>query len=173
MINETLRLATAWFQHATHGINAQLDAVPRDAGDSQPADLTVFADESQHADAALGRLPATAPALVVTCESASMIDDQVAADVGDGEVVLNIRLVVADVNAEDAKRDASYYLRALQWCVRKWVQEAPDATTRAKNSVSILSFGRMEFNSLYETVSDRVVSGGARMVCVVRDYGLT
>lgn len=173
MINETLRLASAWLQHATHGVNAQLDAVPRDAGDSQPADIAVFADESQHEDAALGRMPETVPAIVVSCESASMLNDQVAHDVGDGEVVLNLRLFVSDVDAKDAKRDAGYYLRALQWCVRKWVQEAPDATTRAKNSVAILEFGRMEFNSLYETVQDRIVAGGARMVCVVRDHGLT
>jgi hypothetical protein len=173
MINETLRLASAWLQHGTYGINAQLDAVPRDGGDAQPADITVFQDESQHTDAALGRVPETVPAIVITCESAAMLNDQVARDVGDGEVVLNLRLFLSDVDAQDAKRDASYYLRALQWCVRKWVQQAPDATTRAQNSVAILEFGRMEFNSLYETVQDRIVAGGARMVCVVRDYGLT
>lgn len=173
MINETLRLASAWLQHATHGVNAQLDVVPRDVGDSQPADLTVFQDESQSEDAALGRAPETVPALVVTVESAAMLNDEVAAEVGDGDVVLNLRLFLANVDANDAKRDASYYLRALQWCVRRWVREAPDATTRAKNSVAIVEFGRMEFNSLYETVQDRIVAGGARMVCRVRDYGLT
>lgn len=173
MINETLRLASAWLQDATYGVNAQLDAVPRDVGDAQPADLTVFADESQHEDAALGRVPETVPALVITCESAAMVNDQVAMDVGDGEVVLNLRLILSDVDAKDAKRDASYYLRALQWCLRKWVQQAPSASSRAKNSVCLVAFGRLEFNSLYETVQDRIVAGGARMVCVVRDYGLT
>jgi hypothetical protein len=39
--------------------------------------------------------------------------------------------------------------------------------------VCIVEFGRMEFNSMYENVSDRIVAGGARMVCLVRDYGLT
>lgn len=172
MINETLRLATAWLQHATHGVNAQLDALPY-GSDTQPADVAVFADESQHEDAALGRMPETTPALVVTCESASMINDEVVSDQGDGEVVLNIRLVVSDVDAKDAKRDASYYLRALQWCVRKWVLQDPNATTRKLQSIAILEFGRLEFNSLYETVSDRIVSGGARLRVVIRDVGLT
>lgn len=173
MITEVLRLTTAWLQHATHGVNAQLDAVPRDVGDAQPGDISVFADEASHEDAALGRFPTTMPAIVITCESAAVTNDQVAATLGDGEVVINIRLVLADVAAKDAKRDASYYLRALQWCVRRWIQQSPDATTRTRNSVVILEFGRLEFNSLYETVQDRVVAGGARLVCTVRDYGLT
>lgn len=173
MINEVLRLATAWAQHGTYGVNAQLAAVPRDVGDSQPAALTVFANESQHEEAALGQLPVSVPALVLTIESAAMLNDEVVHEIGDGEVVLNLRIVVADVDAKDAKRDASYYLRALQWCVRKWTLQDPGGATRAKNSVAILEFGRMDFNSLYETVHDRIVSGGARVACKVRDYGLT
>ena len=173
MINETLRLAAAWIQHATYGVNAQLDNVPRDGGDTQPADVAIVADESQHEDSALGRAPATVPAIVITIESATMIDDTVVHEVGDGEVVLNIRLFVADVDAKDAKRDASYYLRALSWCLRKWIVQDPGATTRTRNSVQVLAIGRMEFNALYETVQDRIVAGGARVTLTVRDVGLT
>jgi len=172
MIVETLRLATAWLQDATDGVNAQLDAMPRDGSDPQPADVAVFADEVTHEDAALGRAPETVPALVVTVESAGMINDEVVHEVGDGEVVLNVRLFVSDVDAKDAKRDASYYLRALSWTMRKWVAEDPGAATRTRNSVQIVAIGRMEFNALYETVQDRIVAGGARVALTVRDVGL-
>jgi len=172
MINETLRRATAWLQDATYGVNAQLAAVPRDAGDAQPANVVVFADEASHEDAALGRSPETVPAIVVTVESARMINDQVVHEVGDGEVVLNLRLYVADVDAKDAKRDASYYLRALSWCVRKWVAQSPGGSARTKNSVQIVEIGAMEFNALYESKDDRIVAGGARLALTVRDVGL-
>ena len=174
MIAEALRLTSAWLQHGTYGLNAQLAAVPRDAGDPQPANFTVFATEVDHEDAALGRLPTAAPAVVITVESANVVNDEAAHEIGDGSVVLNVRLsVTADADAKDMKRDASYSLRALMWCFRKWVVQDVNATTRKKNSVAILEIGRCEFNSLYETVDDRIVTGGARVPLTVRDVGLT
>lgn len=172
MIVSVLRLTTAWLQNATHGINAQLDALNYDGSDTQPADVVTFADEVTHEDAALGRVPEATPAVVITVERATAINDQVVADVGDGTVMLNIRVAVDDVDAKDAKRDGGYYLRALMWSLRRWVSQDPAASTRTRNDVQIVEIGEMEFNALYESKEDKVITAGARVPLTVRDVGL-
>jgi hypothetical protein len=173
VILEPLRLFSAWMQHATHGINAQLDALDYDGSDPQPADIGTFADEVSQEEVALGQIPLAVPAVVATVESATMINDQVAVEVGDGTVVLNVRIAVQDVDAREAKRDGSYYLRALAWSLRRWVRQDPGASTRARNGIQIIEIGQMEFNALFERAGDIVIIGGARVPLVVRDAGLT
>lgn len=173
MIGEVLRMTSAWLQHPTHGLNAMMALVPRESGDPLPDPVLAFLTEVDDEDGALGRY-ATTPTLhvMMTCESAQQNSDQVAVNVGDGTVVVNIRLAeAASRDAKAMKRDTTYRLRALVWSVRRWMQQPLDAS-RVRNAVAILEFGPLEFNALYETIDDTIVTGGARLVCTTRDVGL-
>ncbi|WP_291990448.1 hypothetical protein, partial [Luteitalea sp.] len=167
MLIDVLRLTTAWFQHGTHGINAQLAALDYDGSDTAPANIVTFADEVTQDEAARGQIPATVPALVTTVESLTMVNNQTATEVGDGTIVLNVRIAVSDPDAWEAKRNGAYYLRALHWSLRRWVREAPDGVNRARNQVAVLEIGAVEGNALYEQVGDVLITAGARIPLTV------
>lgn len=172
MLNECLRLASNWLQDGTNGLNAHLANVPREAGDPLPASITLFATEHQNEDAALVRLPTTTPAVVLTVESATAVRDATAHDVGDGSVTVAIRVSTSDVDALDAKRNGSYYLRALLWSLRRWITQDVNGAARKRNSLAITEIQSVEINSLFERVNDVTVIAGARVTLVVRDVGL-
>ena len=55
-MNELVRMVADWLEDGTNGVNAQLDLVPRDNGDDQPADV-VIVDETRDARPGRGRVP--------------------------------------------------------------------------------------------------------------------
>lgn len=172
MLNEALRLTSDWTQHVSQGINVHLADLPYESGDVAPADIALFAAEHNNADAALIRLPKTTPCLAMAVENSSFISNSTAHDVGDGSVTVAMRVGVSKVSPQDAKRDGSYYLRALLWCLRRWLLEDPSGANRLRNGLCITEIGPVELLSHFEQVDDVIVVAVARVTLTVRDVGL-
>lgn len=174
MLAEVLRLTTQWLAGSTYGVNAQLVAMTYDGSDTAPAPLYAVHDEVTTEDAALVRIPTTLPAALVTVDVATMQQNEAVPEVGDGSITLTIRIATEErADAATSKLEASYYLRALAWCLRAWVRADSSGTTRVRNGVQILEIGPMEFNALHERIEERLISAGARLTLVVRDVGPT
>jgi len=108
MIVEVLRMISTALTDPTTGVNAQIGAVPRDAGDDDPTlrPVTVLV-ETDDAAAVRNTLPVTCPAIVIRCEES---DDNTGAV--NAENVLEspnfpVRIYMIDDTANESKRFVS------------------------------------------------------------------
>lgn len=171
MYAEAVRLTRDALEDATIGINAMLDTLSYFAGDTAPADIATFGDEVRTERVALGEMPAPLPSLAVTVEQFRQLGDGISTDQGHGSATLLVRIAVADLDAREAKRDASYYLRAAMWSLRKFARREAGHASRAQNSVSLLVMGEIEAAPMYDPLEDARLIAALRVTWTLHDYG--
>lgn len=113
MILEVLRVVADHLADPVHGVAAQLATIPRDAGDAVPTAPTI-ADESRSLAVALGRPPATLPAITVMQDGLVDLDPRQAQRSRDGQVAIVLRYCVKEGARDDAATDALLVMRACE-----------------------------------------------------------
>lgn len=171
MINETIRLTADWLGDATAGVNAMLAVLPRFAGDAAPTPVARVADEIRTELVGEGRFPDTFPCVVVELERASVTGNQVTTTTGDGSVTLLVRVGVQHVEAQQARRDGGYYLRAVYQSLLALARQDPNGTARSANAVQMVAFDDVEMMAASDTIGDTTVIAALRQTISVRDYG--
>jgi len=164
MILETIRvLADALADPAT-GINAELEALPLDTGDSEPPKVAAVLDETRHeVDAALDW-----PVLTVTLEAPAEVAGGVGAVYRDGTVILGVRYVTADTDMERVGQDTLYTLRAMVRVVRGLMLNARLAD-RQRIGVTVQVCQGLTYGPLEEDSGEGVATGALVAEFRVRD----
>lgn len=172
MMVECARCLVTWLSHGTYGVTALLAgaAVPRDVGDALPT-IASIVDEFSDKRAAVGRLPELLPALVVDVQAVSVVENQVVADQGDGQILARVRYGAASVDLSEAKQAGSYVMRAVAQSLRILNRQANEAA-RTRNNVRFrpAKNGAIEVRPYLETIEDTLVTGLCVVTYDLRDY---
>lgn len=170
-MNEVVRIVSTWLEHATYGVNAQLDVVPRDGGDPQPADVTVM-DETSDPRAGRGRIPEDdVPVVTVAMQGMTHLTEQVT---DDGYLAADLIIQYAARNVEmwKAKRDGNTVLRAVCWSLRYLRRREANDAARLRNNVALIAINPIRFEPWFERVEDTLVVGTLTVPVTARDYGI-
>lgn len=162
MILETLRELADALSDPTTGVAAQLLVLPIDAGDARPSAPTV-ADETRHFNVAVGRAPATLPALTLAFDEVVDMDPRTAQSTKDAAVALFIRYVTREKDAETAVQDALYTMRAAE----RVLDRLPLPLLR--NGIAVFSCIERRYVPAMQPLEDQWVVSGIRVVMQVRD----
>jgi hypothetical protein len=123
MILNVPRMLASWCGGATHGVNALLASVSRDAGDPLPPNLATIVAEADSGRVARSQLPTARPCLAISCDHVLDLDGQVQVNTADGKVKVRFRLAVEEADTDTAIAQLGIYLRALTWSIRRFVDE--------------------------------------------------
>lgn len=173
-MNEPVRILADWLGDATYGVEAQLADVPRDVGDSIPGGGTVTVyDETRDEEAAPGQFPDPGTGIVVTVgfQGSTMGDDAAAWNNGHGAVRLLVRVGLRAANMANAKRDGNYVLRAVEWSLRLFRQQDPNASTHTRNSYRLTLLQEHEVVQWWEKVEDTLVTAALLVPFTAHDLG--
>jgi hypothetical protein len=168
MILEADRLIADWLADATYGVNALLASTPRDAGDAQPANVTIY-DETRDSTAARGDVPTSLPAVIVTTDRVDQLDGQVATTTRDGQVTVRVRYVISQAATATAIQDSSYVLRTVLRSLRKFFDLNAAAAGRTRNSIYLESCLSLAGAPMWTPMEDAVVTGGIIATIQLRD----
>jgi hypothetical protein len=170
-MNELVRIVADWLEDATYGVNAQLDLVPRDNGDAQPADVTIV-DETRDNRPARGRVPeGDGPVVTVAMQGLTHMTETVMED-GYLAADIVVQYAAKNVDAWKAKRDGNYTLRAVAWSLRRLRRTDANAAARVRNSVAVIALDPVRFDPWFERVEDTLVVGTLTVPVTARDYGI-
>jgi hypothetical protein len=170
-MNEIVRIVADWLEDATNGVNAQLDLVPRDNGDTQPADVAIM-DETRDPRAGRGRVPDdSAPVITVALQGMTHLTEVIT---DDGYLAAEVVVQYAAKNVETwkAKRDGNYVLRAAAWSLRRLRRADVSHAGRTRNSVALITVDPIRFDPWFERVDDTLVIGTLTVPVTARDYGI-
>jgi len=166
---EVNRILADWLDDATYGVNTKLALVPLDGTDVVPVDVTVF-DETRNDRAAMGRIPDTLPAVVVSVQEVEYSDPQqphVTNEV-DARVTVLVRYGQREVVGETGLSDAYYTLRAVMMSLRE-LHTNEQAAARARGSVHLSYCDDIRQVPMTQETEDAWVTGAIRATYVVRD----
>jgi hypothetical protein len=162
MILETIRALADHLTDPTVGLGAKLATTPRDGSDPLPATPTIE-DETRSFAAALGRPPATLPALTLHYDSVLDLDPRSSQQTRDGQVAVVCRYVVREANLATGTRDAFYVTRALERSLD--VLPLPIA----RNGIELYSVTERQYGGAMQQVGDAWVILSLRVVLQVRE----
>ena len=172
-MNEIIRMVADWLDDGTHGVNAQLDLVPRDVGDPQPADVAVL-DETRDNRPARGRVPDGAgdlPALTVGLRGLTHLTENVTDDgLLQAEVV--IQYAAKNIDGYVARRDGYTVLRAAAWSLRLLRRADVGHADRTRNSPTLITVEPIRLEPFFERIDDTLVVGTLTVPITARDYGI-
>lgn len=171
MIVECVDLVAEWLADGTNGVNALLPAVPRKAGDVQPASLAAILAETRNGEVARGKFPQATtsyPALVVTVEGDIAIPPDVRTAKWEALVPVSMLYAVRQVASELGTRDAGYTLRAVLRSIWK-LEDPANAAARVRNNITLQGIERIDWLASAAELEDVVVLGGVRVVWRVVD----
>lgn len=151
-----MRIIADWLQDATYGVNAKLDVLTYDSGDTQPSDIATFADESRNASAAFRRFDGlTLPALIITAPEVEHKDAEMAqyGERADGSVTVQIRYAERTLAGDDALTNGNYIAKAVIASLRE-LHKNDNVASRTRNSVRLVSCEELRELGQYEEVDD-------------------
>lgn len=170
---EPVRILADWLVNATHGVNAKLATVPRDAGDALPPSVTVY-DETRNDRIGRGRVgdpEDTLPAVYVTLRNGSLLPESQVMDDGFFTADLLLRYCTRQTDASRAKQEAFYTLRAAAWSVRRLHRLDGADAARTRNSAVLTRVLTVTYEPTLEEVADALMVGTLIIPCEWRDYG--
>lgn len=175
MILETIRMTSDWLKDATHGVNAELDAlqagVDMDATDPAMLAVAVIRNPTEDADAAAWQAPIELPAIDVREDGPVAADGEVATVYRDAaSVALAIRYFATAAEEDVAVQQTMTALRAIVRSLAKFLQDTPEAeAARSRNGILILGCTTLTFGRWHEGVGDAKVTGAVGITLQVRD----
>lgn len=170
MILEMERMITDWLDDATYGVNAQIDTLDLDAGDSDPPDIKIIEDITRSARVALRQDPSNYPAIYVMADGGFEMEGEVMTNAGPRRSLnlpVAIRYLVQKADLDKGHRDTRYTLRAIVKSL-KALTEA-DQTTRTRNSICLERIESVTHELVFEEVGESVVTGAVVVTLFVRD----
>lgn len=161
MLLETLRILADHLADPTVGLGATLATTPRDGSDPLPATPAIL-EETSDLNVALGRPPASLPALTLTIDGVEDLDPRVAQQTRDASVAVLVRLWYRESETDAALRDAYYTLRALE----RSVDLVPETT---RNGVTLYVCTERAYVPKFAVLEDALVLSASRSVWQVRE----
>lgn len=169
MIVETIRTWTDWLKDPTYGVNAQLANVPKDAGDPVPTNIAFIGDQTRDKVVAQWKEPQDFPALYVTMDGPAVGAGEVGTIHRDYDsVVVAIRYLVRNPDAEEALRDTFYTLRAIVRSVKDLAHN-DQAPQRTRNGIYIGTVKSIAYGQWREGVGNATATGVVTITQDVRD----
>lgn len=162
MILETIRALADHLDDDTVGVGAKLATTPRDGSDPLPATPTIL-DETRSFAVALGRPPASLPALTLHLDSVIDLDPRSAQQTRDGQVAVLCRYVCREADVANGTRDAYYVMRALE----RSLDVLPFPI--ARNGIECYSVTERQYGGAMQQVGDAWVILSLRVVVQVRE----
>lgn len=169
MLLATNRLLADWLADATYGVNAKIALLTLDGADSAPADVTV-ADETRNDQVALGLIPTTLPAVLVSVQEVEYRDPQqphVTNEV-DARVTVLIRYAQRAVVAETGLSDAYYTLQAVMMSLRE-LHTNEQASGRTRGTAALYECEDIRQVPMTQEIDDAWVTGAIRATYMIRD----
>ena len=169
MIVEVLELLKGHLSDGTNGAAVKIAAMPRRSGDSAPTALTGVFEETSDEAVGAQNVPATLPALGLSARLSGLRPDQAINTEGSGEISVLIRYLVANVDSDSAKAEASYSVRGVLKSLAVFFAGAGDAN-RALRSVQIINVTSITVLPMYQPLGDGFVSWAMEVTMTYRDY---
>jgi hypothetical protein len=154
------------YQATDQGVNTKLALVPRDAGDAQPADLSVV-DSTRDAETALKQLKKAGGVLQVSLYRDST-QGRIATVYRDGVIPIVIGVALDTADPAAANRDESYIVRAVLMSLAE-MNRAENANLLRRNRINLMS---IEIDGVWPAegkVGDRDVVSAIRLTAKTRD----
>jgi len=171
MIVEVLEMHRTWLVDGTHGAQALIDTVTRNASHAAPPTLVDVVDEmNDEATATENGMPANPPCLGMTAQVVGDSPDPAMNDLGDGLVEVAIRYLTRQSNAKIARRDAAYSSRGVLASLRQFAAGGQEAS-RQLRGVQLIQRTKLEFQTLYVPIGDGFCSGLFLVTYLYRDVG--
>ena len=169
MILEALRITAAWLQDGTNGVNALIDGLTQDGGDSDPPDVTVL-EESTSPVAARRHLDVntSVPVLMVVLARAVGSEGYVTTNYLSGSVTVGILYATRNADSDEGTEDALYTLRAVQQSINLLMKPA-NVASRTRNNVVLTHTSRMEILPVENDREDAVITHGLFVTYEARD----
>jgi len=169
MLTEAVRVVADWLAHATYGVNAQLTTMPRDAGITAAASVTVY-DETRHPEVARGQVPDLLPALLVSTSATPLTNtsNAVRPFPADSEIELGIRYAVSRAATDQSTTDVAQLDRAVRRSLGALFTTAAGESARARNSVHLISWRSYRLE-LYQANDDTHVTAAMVLTVMARD----
>jgi hypothetical protein len=179
---ETTRMVADWLQYGTNGfggavngtysVNALLPAVPRDSGDTQPANITVY-DATRNGWVARMTAPNEGsgiifPALAVFVHGGLQFDGEVGTVIRDGTGDVAIVYVTQRQDTAAARADALYTMRAVKRSLKQFHDNAQVAF-RIRNSIALRSCDTLRDGKFDDTKDGIVLSTALIATYHIRD----
>jgi hypothetical protein len=170
MILEGVRMIADWLADGTQGVNALLPTTPRDAGDAQPANVTII-DQSRDDNVARNQAPAATalPAIAVEVDRVDELDGQVATITADGHLLVRVRYLTSNTASAAAMRDAMYVLRTVLRSLRQFFALSASDSRRVRNSVYLESCLDLATAPMWAPIEDAFVAGAVLATIQLRD----
>lgn len=171
MIVEVLEMHQTWLTDGTHGAQALINTVTRNAQHAAPPVLVdVFSEMEDEATATEQGIPAHAPCLGMTAEIVGEAPDAVLNQMGDGLAQVTMRYLCREPNAKIARRNAAYSARGILASLRTLAAGGQEAA-RSLRGVQLITRTKLEFMTLYQPLGDGFVSGLIQATYIYRDAG--
>lgn len=162
MILETVRAVTDHLNDASRGLGACLATTPRDGSDALPA-TPAIEDETRSFAVAVGRPPATLPAITVHYDGVVDLDPRSAQRTRDGQVAIVCRYCVREADLAAGTRNAFYVMRALE----RSLDAMPFPISR--NGIELYSVTERQYGGSMQQLGDAWVILSLRLVVQVRE----
>jgi hypothetical protein len=162
MIVDAIRALVAWLEDPATGVNAQLPAVPRDAGDAAPPSVRVF-DETRHPWVARGQVDRGAlrdgPILLVHVAEELALETLPGAEAGEAVVSVAVRYAAKGAGGEALAADAYQTHRCVHRAIAAQFESA--ITTHVRNGVRLSAPNPVQYVPLVTPLEDSVVVGAS------------
>lgn len=170
---EVIRMVAAALADATHGVSAALPGVPRDAGDAQPAAVTIY-DSTRHGwvtreEITLRGLNATLPAVTVGVYKPATVDPEIQTVFRDGSFDVVLQYLTTNDDSAAASAAGLYTMRAAMRSLAWFHHPDQAATMRARNGVLIKYCSAMSPAPIAAVRGDVAVTAALLLTYAVRD----
>lgn len=156
MVLNGLRILKSWIEREDHGVNAELQRVPLDAGDPKPRAVRRILDVTRDAGVLRGDYGHVFPVLACAPEEPVVARGEIEQNRRDAEAVsFSIIYVDSDADLAQAVRDGLYTMRALEQSVGRMMRSENVNTHRTRNGI-VLQYC---VSILYGTVIEEVAEG--------------
>jgi hypothetical protein len=168
---EVLRLVTDRLRDPVLGVNAKLEAIPRDLpSDYDPPAVAFIGDETRDEVVAEFKEPPALPAIYVMEDGPVAVQGETPdgrhADTLEGAgVAVAIRYLDRNANTVELVQARNYVLRAIVRSVRSLLGE--DGVTR--NGIQMIAAERFDYGKWRESVGEAAVRAAVTVLFMVRD----
>lgn len=169
---EVIRMVAAALADATHGVSAAIPGVPRDAGDAEPAAVTVY-DATRHGwvtreEITLRGLNASLPALAVGLFRPAPVDGEIQTVFRDGTFDVVVQYLAANDDSAAGSAAGLYTMRAALRTLA-WFHHPDQAALRTRNGVQLRYCSAISHAPIYAVRGDVVVTAALLLTYAVRD----
>jgi len=168
MIIQTNRMVSSFLGNTTYGVNAQINSLTLDSGDTTPPQLLGIYDATTDSRVALKQLPTVFPSLIVQPYQQHILVPMVGTVIRYGTVHIVISYYNNNTDAPTSLSSGLYTLQAIERSLRAFMENG-QASFRIKGNVGISGMSGLSFENIYNSVGDGNLLCAATVAFDVRE----